>query len=221
MINKIAAFLCLLAAFLGLSSCAFFSPYTEVSNDEYTCRLYGRTILRKIEVVSGEQTIAVLRVGNARANIRDCNFELIDLNFDGHDDFRLVASVESEGSKYRCWLWNPDTKTLSTDSILNSLLSPRIDYETKTISAPYRTYTIEPAVGTEPETYISEVGVFTYRWRQGQLTPIKKECRTYYSETEIYCVATWDINAEGELEPTVERWLTPEQYQRAGYQPID
>lgn len=221
MLKRTTAVLCFLAAFLGLSSCEFFGRYTEVKSDEYACRLYGRRILRRIEVVADERTVAVLRVGDARADLQNCNFELVDLNFDGHDDFRFISSQQSEDTKYRCWLWNPATKTLSTDSTLNSLLSPAINFETKTISAPYRTYTTEPAVGTEPETYISEVGVLTYQWRQGRLTPIKKECRTYYSETEIYCVATWDINTEGELEPTIERWLTPEQYRRAGYQPFD
>ncbi|NLW73505.1 MAG: hypothetical protein GX057_01220 [Clostridiales bacterium] len=221
MLNRISAILCLLAVLLGLSSCALLNPQTEVSGSEYTCRLYGRTILRRIEVISDGQKVAVLGVGDARADMQNCKFELVDLNFDGHEDFRFIVSRKAEGIKYRCWLWNPASKTFIVDNTLNSLLSPAIDYEAKTISAPYRTYTIEPAVGTEPETYISEVGVLTYKWRQGRLVAVKKECRTYYSETEIYCVATWDINDDGELEPTVERWLTPEQYERAGYPPID
>jgi hypothetical protein len=171
-------------------------------------------------VTSGGKTITTIRADGAVTGMSDYGFIFVDVNFDGHDDISLVTSIDNNGTKYSFWIFNTSGKNFGTDKTLNSLLSPTFDKNTKTITAPYKTHTIDPAVGTEPETYIDEEGMITYEWRQGALTAIHKECITYYSESEIYCVAVWDINADGELEPTDERWLMPEQYAQAGYAPI-
>lgn len=204
----------------GLSSCALFAPLYEVDGQEYTCLLYGSDSVSRIKVISDEETIATFKTDGAVINSSDYGFKLIDANFDGYKDMCLITSTGTLGTKYSFWIYNPTSETFGVDKILNTLLSPTFDYSEKTITAPYKKHIIDPAVGTDPETYIDEEGTITYEWRQGALTAIKKECITFYSESEIYCVAVWDINTDGELEPTVERWLMPDQYARAGYEPI-
>ncbi len=218
--TRAAALLILIIVLSTLPSCAYFAPLTEVSCADYTCRLYGYDSVRRIKVISSGKTIASIRTDGAVAGTSDYGFFFVDANFDGHDDICLAVSVGEDGTKYNFWIYNTTKKNFGTDKTLNSLLSPSFDKTTETITAPYKTHTIDPAVGTDPETYIDEEGTITYEWRQGALTAIHKECVTYYSESEIYCVSIWDINADGELEPTEENWMVPDQYARAGYAPI-
>ncbi len=72
-------------------------------------------------------------------------------------------------------------------------------------------------MGTTPETYIDEEGVNTYEWVNGKLKNVRRECVTYYSESDIYCVAVWKLNSDGVLEPYDEQWLSPEKYEREGF----
>jgi hypothetical protein len=217
---RAAALLITIIISAGLNSCAYFSPLAEFSCGDYTCRLYGTVSVKQIKVTAGEKTIASFKTEGAAAGAPDYGFIFVDANFDGSYDICLAAFYGEEGTRYSFWLWDPVSKAFSTDKTLDSLLSPVFDSSTKTISAQYKKHTVEPTVGTEPETYIDEEGTVTYEWRQGALAAIKKECITYYSESEIYCVAVWDINAGGELEPTEEHWLMPDQYARAGYKPL-
>ncbi len=218
--KRIIALLLLILITAALGSCAYFNLLGEYECAEYTCRLYGFRSVERIKVMSGGKTVATLNTKGALTEGKNYGFNLIDANFDGYDDICLEVKTDDAGTKYSFWIWNPIRKKFSTDRILNSLLSPVFDYNNSTISAPYRSRIIEPAVGPDPEAYIDEEGVVTYEWRQGVLVAVRRECTTYYSESDIYCVAVWEINADGELEATSERWLRPEQYEKAGYGPI-
>lgn len=210
----------LVLSILSLASCALIPPAALVNGDTFTCEIYGGTTLRSITVKRGEEIVAKLKVSGINIGAEECGLEFIDLNFDGYEDIRIIASRGGLGTKYRCWIWNAGRQSFDTDSMLNSLISPEFDGINKTVTAKYTSHIIEPAVGTEPETYIDEIGTVDYNWRQGMLTAVRKECTTYYSESEIYCVAVWIIDETGELVPASEMWLLPDQYERAGFKPF-
>ena len=142
-----------------------------------------------------------------------------DVNFDGHDDLRILVAT-GKHLRYAHRIYDAATGTFYTDEQLDSMLDVSILPEQKQITAYYRTHTIDPAVGTTPETYIDEQGVNTYEWRDGKLFNVRRECVTYYSESDIYCVATWELNSDGTLEPYDEQWLSPEKYVSEGFDPI-
>ncbi len=218
--KRIIALLLLILITAALASCAYFNLLGEFECAEYTCRLYGLRSVERIKVISGGKTVATLNTKGALTEGNNYGFNFIDANFDGYDDICLEVKTDDDGTKYSFWIWNPIRKNFSTDRILNSLLSPVFDYGEGTVTAPYRSRIIEPVAGPDPEAYIDDEGVVTYEWRQGVLVAVRRECITYYSESDIYCVAVWEINEGGELEAIRERWLRPEQYERAGYPPI-
>lgn len=218
--KKTIVFLLLAAFACGLASCTLLPPALTLEGNEYTCLLYGESRLYQITVKSEDRVVARIKVNGVDVGADDCNFEFIDMNFDGHEDIRFATSEDREGTRYRCWIWDPSLKSFSVDKNLNRLLSPDFDAATETLKASYYIRTVEPAVGDEPETFTAERGVVTYGWRQRALVALRRECATYYGESDFYCVAIWEINESGELEATSERWFNPEQYESAGYFPI-
>lgn len=206
---------------LALSSCAAAPALTVESPDgELVCELYATDgSVRRIRVLHDGKKSAQYSVRGACSEDDGLGFEFIDLNFDGQYDMRLLVS-DGVHRKYRCWLRRSDNGEFVKNAKLDALLDPVADEQSKRITASYNTHTVEPAVGDDPEAYIDEQGSVTYAWRQGALVAVMRECTTYYSESDIYCVALWEINTDGELEATSERWLSLEQYARAGYQPL-
>jgi len=217
---KLLVSLLLLAALLALPSCAHPEPY---NCDDYSCTLYtlGGT-LTKIAVTSPDGSKQTLRAyGDAVKGNSVSSFELIDLNFDGHDDIRYIARVTDVGYRYDCFIYEPIAGIFSENSTLNSLISPTVDAEAKTISSYHYKKTVEPATEDTPAATIIEAGLTVYGWVNQRFSPLSGEMITYYSESDIYKVSTYEPNDEGKLESVRDRWLSPEQYDRAGYPPIE
>lgn len=217
---KSLAFLLLLASLLVLTACAH--P-TQYSCDDYTCDLYtlGGT-LTKIAVTESDGSKQKLRAdGDAVKGNSISSFELIDLNFDGHDDIRFVSRVTESGNRYTCYIYEPISGVFSENTTLNSLISPAVNSEEKTISSYHYKKTVEPATEDTPAATIIEAGITVYGWVNQRFVPLSGEMITYYSENDIYKVSTYAPNADGDLESVRDRWLSPAQYDRAGYPPIE
>ena len=155
------------------------------------------------------------QVSYAEAPIR-----FVDLNFDGYPDMRILATT-GKHLRYVNRIYSPDTGDFYTNTVLDMLQDPVVDSEAQLITAYYSKYTIEPAVGMSPEVYIDERGTKTCAWINNNLTVIARDCITYYSESDIYCVARWEMDDDGDMEAVEERWLMPDQFERAGYTPFN
>lgn len=58
-------------------------------------------------------------------------FILEDINFDGHNDIRLLNSVEK--FTYYCWIYQPATGQFVQDTVFNSFVNPQFDQNQKLI----------------------------------------------------------------------------------------
>ncbi|MBQ9079625.1 MAG: VCBS repeat-containing protein [Clostridia bacterium] len=196
------------------------APDVTLTEGEFVAQVYlthGDRV-GSVKILRNGRTIDKWKIDSS-VNDSGASLEFVDLNFDGHPDLRLLAET-GEHNRYSCRLYSPDAEMFYTNDKLNSLLDVTVDTAAKQLTAYYRTHTTEPATIDSPGEYIDEEGTEAYEWQNGKLCIVRRECVTYYSETDIYCVALWEIDAYGEFSPTRERWLTPDQYERAGYEPI-
>ena len=208
--------LCLLLTFFTACN----APSETLTEGGLTLDIYldskGRT--ETIKTYKNGKRIDSWRV-NSSVSYNEAPITVTDVNFDGHSDLRILVAT-GKHLRYAHRIYDAETGTFYTDEQLDSMLDVILLPEQKQITAYYRTHTIDPAVGTTPETFIDEQGVNTYEWRDGKLFNIHRECVTYYSESDIYCVATWELNSDGVLEPYNEQWLSPEKYESKGFEPI-
>lgn len=206
---------------LLVSSAACSSPVLEASEGELNATVYAddQGCVKRLEIRRGDRKLSTLRVDSTIAD-NGSSFEFIDINFDSHPDVRLLTS-RGEHCLYTCYLYSPETDSFVLSDALSSMLDLAVDSENKQLTAYYSRYTIEPAGMTWIETYVDERGTSTFVWQQEQLTEIARECITYYSESDIYCVASWSIDAYGELSPTSERWMEPTKLISEGYTPFN
>lgn len=206
----------LLLACLSLTSCS--PELTLDSPDGKTvCNIYTRadSSVRRISLsYNGGKASSF----NIESSVCDggAGIEFIDLDFDSVADIRVAIS-DGEHTRYSSFLCDPATSSFHVNEKLDSLVSPIPDIESKRISAPYFTHTVEPATDDSPEVYIDEYGLGFYEWRSGRLCEVRRESTSYFSESEIYRVALYEADSDGVLRATSERWLTPEKYRSEGY----
>ena len=204
-----------------LASCG--EPAEVLTEGDLTVKIYtnieGRTNL--IKTYRDGKCIDSWRV-KSEFSYAEAPLRFVDINFDGHTDMRLLTSSDKDNhTRYSCRLYSPEDNAFYSDTVLDLLWDPVIDSEAKQITAYYTKYTVEPAVGMTLEAYIDERGTKVCAWMDGKLTIIARDCITYYSESDIYCVAKWALDEDGVLDAVEERWLSPEKYKQEGYPKFD
>jgi hypothetical protein len=95
--------------------------------DEFGDRAVDTVHIRRKGEVDAFQTIA--DVGSrAAAQIPNNGFELIDVNFDGYHDLRLIAEgTAGPNVLYRNWLWAPDEEAFVGNVALDEIVSPEFE----------------------------------------------------------------------------------------------
>lgn len=199
-----------------LASCG--EPAEVLTEGDLTIKIYQdiEGHVSTIKTYRGGKCIDTWRV-NSEFGYAEAPIRFVDLNFDGHTDMRILTLSEKNHTRYSCRLYSPDDDSFYSDTVLDLLWDPVIDAESRQITAYYTKYTVEPAVGMSLEAYIDERGTKICAWIEGRLTVVARDCITYYSESDIYCVAKWEMNADGVLDAVEERWLSPEKYKQEGY----
>lgn len=200
----------LLCAIFVLLSCGGRTTELEMP-DGGRCRVVtsaGGSVIR-LDIVTSDGAEFEIR---PKSSLRDggIGVEFVDINFDGRIDIRLPSRETSDGVYYSNFIREGDGYYPITS--LDAIVSPEIDAQNRQLRSQYSKYTVEPATDDFPEVYISEYGVDIYTWPNGFLTLSARESYTYYSESDIYCVAQFEQGRDGELEAVSERWLSPEQY---------
>ena len=202
-----------------LTSCG--EPAQVLTEGDLEVKVYTNSdgVAKVIKTYRDGKLIDTWRPGG-QVNYFEAPIRFVDLNFDGYTDMRILSAT-GKHLRYANRIYSPDTDGFYTNVVLDLLQDPVIDSEAQLITAYYSKYTVEPAVGISPEVYIDERGTKTCAWINNNLTVIARDCITYYSESDIYCVARWEIDKYGDLEAVDERWLMPDQLERAGYTPFD
>ncbi len=92
-------------------------------------------------------------------------FELVDMNFDGYADMRLIE-LQPAGPNvpYLNWLFDPSKGSFVASPALNELSSPQFDARQRQIHSRWR-------------DSAAREGVDTHEFRDGALTPVRRETR--------------------------------------------
>ena len=142
-------------------------------------------------------------------------FDVLDLNYDGFQDFMIVNDVAGEAMSYLCWLWNPTSGNYEKSNELSGLCNIQQRVDLKAIFAFTHTYKLEDAYLDAPASSVTSDSTTKYVWKKGVLTPEIRATITYYSEFDRYCYSLAYYDEElGDFGMSDDRWLTPEEYKQ-------
>lgn len=218
--KKIAVLLVVLLLLSTLAACAGerhdLLYETTVGDIVYRVRGSG-TRAKQIVLLSGgeiiwEQGVKVSKsVGTQEGTY---GFEVLDLNFDGNNDFMIANDVAGDCVSYTCWLWDAEKKTYSLSKELSGLCNIAVREELSAVFAFTHTYEVEQSYTDTPASSTACDTTTKYEWIDGKLTATVRASITYYSESDCYCYAlSYYDKATGKLGEPDEKWLTREKYQ--------
>lgn len=123
------------------------------------------------------------------AAIDNNGFEVLDLNFDGYLDFRLLAQTTTGPNVlYRNWLWSGREMRFVNHAKLDEIVSPEFDPDTQEITSRWR-------------ASAAEGGMDIYTWEGGEPVLIHRETDRYEGTG---CTRFFYDRIGGRLEPTGE-----------------
>ncbi|MCF8469536.1 MAG: hypothetical protein K9G30_01990 [Parvibaculum sp.] len=100
-------------------------------------------------------------------DIENNGFELIDMNFDGYLDLRLIGETSAGPNvAYANWLWSDGDRRFVRAPALDGIVSPEFDPETQEILSRWR-------------SSAAEGGVDIYTWEEGGPVLIHREVDRY------------------------------------------
>ncbi len=113
--------------------------------------------------------------------------EILDMNFDGYADIRLVESRPAGPNvPYLNWIYDPASARFAESRDLNAIPSPRFDAKAREIHAQWRDGAIR-------------YGTDVYIFRDGQLVPARREAKVYQRsgvfslQTSRWVEGTWRV----------------------------
>ena len=192
---------------LWLTSCAKYS----VQDGTRTYLLSGNARKKNISVVENGEEIwktsvkTKPTVGNRE---KTYGLSVLDLNFDGLSDIKLIVDDAGGVLTEVCYLQNPTTGTYEESEALSQITTIGVVPEQKLVLS-YRGKTIDPLSMETVETVIS------YRWQDDGLVPYRKLSITYYPTQDYYCYGVADyLDGAFRFDEPEEQWLTPEQFEQ-------
>ncbi len=142
-------------------------------------------------------------------------FEILDLNFDGLNDWKLITDINGEMQYEACYLQTADGG-YEYARALEGLANIHPDPEQKTLLTFSQAKESKLAPGAEHESYINTDTVTGYTWKEGKLVPYRRVSYAYHSEQNIYIYSVSDYNeALGEFLDPDDNYLSPEEYAAA------
>jgi len=153
---------------------------------------FGDRVIGKVEIRHESEVAPFQTIGDAGSRaaetIPNNGFELIDVNFDGYHDFRLIAEgTAGPNVLYRNWLWQPEEERFAANEALNEIVSPDFDPDTQEIVSRWR-------------SSAAEGGVDIYNWEEGVPVLIHRETDRYAGPSS--CTRIFYDRIDGELRET-------------------
>jgi hypothetical protein len=78
------------------------------------------------------QIIAVILLSVSLCSAKEAREEY-DFNFDGHADYRIKTLENGKADQYDVFIFNPETKSFTKDSVLSGTIKPRPDEKNKQV----------------------------------------------------------------------------------------
>ena len=144
--------------------------------------------------------------------------ELCDVNEDGKTDLLIAYAKDEDNDVHRhLFLARNDEYTLAKDVDAVNFTEENGTIISEEQKITYLAETVEEY--TVP--YEDAVSRTVYEYYDGKVIPITMLKVSYYSESDIYCIGSWEYDEENErLISMSEDWLTPEEYSKV-YDEID
>ena len=191
---------------LLFTSCANYS--TEDGTRTYA--LSGSARKKHISVLENGEEIWKTSV-KTKSSVGSRNdtygLNVLDLNFDGSNDIKLIVDEQGGVLTEVCYLWNPSTGTYEKSEALSQIKTIGTVPSQKLILS-YLGKTFDSASMKTVETVIS------YQWQDDGLIPYRKLSITYYHIQDYYCYGVADyIDGAFQFDEPTEQWLTPEEFE--------
>jgi hypothetical protein len=188
-----------------LSSCANYS----VEDGSRTYTLSGSGIRKRITVSENGKTVWKTTVKTSPSVGRrgdTYGLSILDLNFDGINDIKLITDDENDVLTEVCYLWNPTASTYEESEALSQLTTIGTVADQQLVLS-YLGKTFDPVALETVETVIS------YRWQGDGLIPYRRLSITYYHTQDYYCYSVSDyLLGSFRFDESEDQWLTPEQF---------
>ena len=191
---------------ISLTSCATYS----LKEGSRTYVLSGTAGRKHISVLENGEKIwkttvkTKPSVGN-RENTY--GLDILDLNFDGLSDIKLIVDDQDDVRTEVCYLYNPATGTYEQSEALSQITTIGVVPEQKLVLS-YRGKTVDATNMKTVETVIA------YQWNNDSLIPYRKISITYYQIQDYYCYGVADyLDGAFAFDEPDEEWLTPEEFE--------
>ena len=126
----------------------------RVVETEIECQLIDRIEIARQGEVEPFQTIGPID-SRALPDMETNGFEMLDMNFDGHLDMRIIEFLPAGPNiPYLHWLWSPESGRFVSAGFLNELGYTEFDEEERLVFAPWRSSAAEMG----EDTYVYEAG---------------------------------------------------------------
>ncbi|MDO8290221.1 MAG: hypothetical protein Q7T44_13475 [Parvibaculum sp.] len=141
-------------------------PSLDFTLIRHTDGASGVSVIDRIDIARrGEaaafQTIAPVD-SNVPASVAHNGFEMIDLNFDGFLDMRVVRFIPAgPNMPYENWLWSETEGKFVANAALDDITSPQFDVEAQEINSHWRSSASEG--GSDVYAYDGAVPVLIHR----------------------------------------------------------
>ena len=191
---------------LTLTSCASYS----LEDGSRTYALSGTARRKHISVLeNGEEIWKTTVKTKPSVGNRENTYglDVLDLNFDGANDIKLIVEDRDDVLTEVCFLWNPATGAYEKSEALSQISTIGVVPEQKLVLS-YRGKTVDAADMKTVETVIA------YQWNGDSLIPYRKLSITYYQVQNYYCYGVADyLDGAFKFDEPDEQWLTPEEFQ--------
>ncbi len=162
----------------------------------------GTRILDRIDIrakgeVSPFQSLSPVE-SNVPVTIANNGFEVIDLNFDGFLDMRVIRFLPAgPNTPYQNWLWSPEEAKFIVNPALDEITSPQFDADAQEITSDWRSSASEH--GSDIYTYDGDTPMLIHR--ETDTMGAGGTCaRTFYDRIEDELRKTGDGPCENQAE---------------------
>ncbi len=214
----LAALLLLLTV---LTSCASATPLYSKTDGTRTYAVHGGSRPKRIQVSENGTVVWKTRVSvdkTVGAQNGSYGLEILDLNFDGLSDIKLITSVNGSVMTNACYLQTANGSYEYSDE-LSRLCNVGVDAEQKVIFSFAHTYSADDVEYSDAKPSHTWSDITTaHVWENGALKPYRRVWLTYYSEHDVYCYSISDYSdlTEEFLDPD-DTWMTPAEYQKTDF----
>lgn len=216
MLHRILSAFLLLSVLASLPACSK-NTLCSVEADGRIFEALGGSRVNRLRVTENGKVIwkdSVRTDKTVGARNGSYGLEILDLNFDGHADIKLVSSVNGDMLSNLCYLYEPSLNSYQFNQGLSELCTVMPQAEQQVILSFTHTKKTYEAAEDAAASYITCDTTTAYYWKNGNLMPFRRVSVTYNSTYNNYVLSVSDYSEEifEFLDPD-DTWFTAEEYQ--------